>query len=1319
MIAFISFLFRCGRTLTALLFACGLLALFAIPAGAQTAKPFGVITLYHGINQPTGVALDSGGNVYVSDSSSGAVKRISVASGYTTVSTLSSGFNQPNGIAVDGSGNLYVADTGNNAVKQITAVSGYTTVNALGSGFIKPMGVALDAGGNVYVADSGNNAVKQISAASGYTKVITLSSGHSQLSGIAVDSSENVYVAESGNNAVKEILAAGGYTTVNTLGRGLNKPVGLALDASGNLYIADSGNNAVKQVSAAGGYTTVTTLSGGFNLPSGIALDANGNVYVADSSNNAIKEIVSGAVMLPTTAVGSTSTSLCIPFTFETGGQIGSPVLLTQGTAGLDFADARTGTCSTNGASNRYNAGDVCTVNINVTPKFPGQRMGAVELTTTAGAVIATSPVYAVGTGPEVSFPANAAVKTVSSDFNTPYGVALDGRGNIFIADFGKNAVNEILAVGGYTTINTLGSGFNYPTGVAVDGSGNVFIADQGNNAVKEVLESGGYTTINILGSGFSYPTGVTVDGSGNVFVADYGNNAVKEILAAGGYITVHTLGSGFNYPTGVAVDAAGNIYVADTGNTAVKQITAASGYTTVNTLGSGFNQPTGVAVDASGNVYVADKNNVAEILAVGGYTTVTALSSGFSNAMGIVLDGGGNVFVADYGNGAVKQINLSDPPALTFAITAVNATSTDSPMAVTFANIGNAALTFPTLANSNPSVAPEFSVDNSSSCPIVASSGSGGSLGAGESCTYAVDFTPTAAGTISGSLIVTDTQLNAAAPNFSKQSIALSGTGSAENPATLAVTSSANLSTYSAQVTFTAVVTPAINMGAPGGTVTFLDKGNAIGTGTVSGGVATFPTSTLVVGTHTITASYSGDANYGVSTASLASNPLIVKQAGTTTSVTSSVNAQAFGNSITFTATVSSNAPATGTPTGSVTFMDGGNPIGSGTLSGGVGTFTTSTLAAGSHTITTSYGGDANFFGDTGVLTGNPLVMNKANTTTTLFPSQNPSVYGQAVTLNATVAPMGTGTVTFYSGTVMLGSCELSAGWCTYATSNLPVGVMTLTAVYSGDGNYSTSTSASFKENEIKASSSIALQTSAPILVNNPVTLTVKVTSLVSGMPTGTVAFLDANNPLGTATLDNTGSACLTTSTLPVGFNSLTAVYSGDSNFYGANGAAVSMVQDFQLQLSQEVSVVQFGGIATYKVKVSPTNGTTFPGTISFGLTGLPVGATYTASPILAGSGAQTITVQVQTPAHLQASRMGSSLLALGLLLPFAGLIGLRKGMRGRATLGAALFVLLLMIGMLDMSGCAGNGEASYCLELTASSGNLQHFLILHLGIK
>jgi hypothetical protein len=183
-------------------------------------------------------------------------------------------------------------------------------------------------------------------------------------------------------------------------------------------------------------------------------------------------------------------------------------------------------------------------------------------------------------------------VKIVGSGFNQAAGVALDGAGSVFVADTYNGAVKELLAGSGYVTTKTLASGLSFPQSIAVDTSRNVFVADQGDalstdhslNQVKEIVAAGGYTTINTLGSGFIYPSGIAVDASSNVFVADTGNNAVCEILAAGGYTTTKTLGGGFQTPAGVAVDANGNIYVADTNNFALKEILAAGGYVTVNT---------------------------------------------------------------------------------------------------------------------------------------------------------------------------------------------------------------------------------------------------------------------------------------------------------------------------------------------------------------------------------------------------------------------------------------------------------------------------------------------------------------------------------------------------------------------------------------------------------------------------------------------------------------------------------------------------------------------------------------------------------------
>ena len=332
----------------------------------------------------------------------------------------------------------------------------------------------------------------------------------------------------------------------------------------------------------------------------------------------------------------------------------------------------------------------------------------------------------------------------------------------------------------------------------------------------------------------------------------------------------------------------------------------------------------------------------------------------------------------------------------------------------------------------------------------------------------------------------------------------------------TTSVTSSLNPSVFGQPVTFTATISPvAPGTGTPTGTVTFFDEVGPIAIAALSGGVATFTTAALAAGVHTITTSYGGDGNFNGSTGSLTGNPQVVNKANTATSVTSSVNPEVFGQSVTLTATVSPVAPGTGTPTGTVTFLDGGSPIGTGTLSVGVATFTTAALAAGNHTITTSYGGDGNFNGSTGSLTGNPQVVNKANTTTSVTSSANPDVFGQSITFTATVFPVSpaagspTGTVTFLDGGSPIGTGTLSGGVATFATAALAVGNHIITTSYGGDGNFNGSMGSLTGNPQVvnKANTTTAVTSSAnPSGPGQSVTFTATVSPVApgSGTPDG-----------------------------------------------------------------------------------------------------------------------------------------------------------------------------------------------------------------------
>jgi hypothetical protein len=272
------------------------------------------------------------------------------------------------------------------------------------------------------------------------------------------------------------------------------------------------------------------------------------------------------------------------------------------------------------------------------------------------------------------------------------------------------------------------------------------------------------------------------------------------------------------------------------------------------------------------------------------------------------------------------------------------------------------------------------------------------------------------------------------------------------------AVVSSPNPSAFAQSVTFTATVTP--SSGGPAtGTVTFVDTttGTTLGSPSLDGsGQATLATAALGTGPHTVTATYNGDATFATSSGSVTQT---VNQTGTSVALVSSANPSSFGQAVTFTATVTSGA---GTPTGTVTFLDGATTLGTATLSGNTATFSTSSLAAGSHSITASYGGDANFAAATSPALSQTVGL--AATSVTLASSVNPSNFGQAVTFTATVtggAGTPTGTVTFRDGAVAIGTASLANGIATFTTSSLSLGTHQITASYAGNASYTANTSA------------------------------------------------------------------------------------------------------------------------------------------------------------------------------------------------------------------------------------------------------------------
>jgi sugar lactone lactonase YvrE len=982
--------------------------------------------------------------------------------------------------------------------------------------------------------------------------------------------------------------------------------------------------------------------------------------------------------------------------------------VLTRGISGLDFANAGGGTCS--GANLLQN--QTCTVNVTFTPAAPGLRKGAVVLLDSSNNVIGTTYIYGYGQGPlgvftpgTISTAAGSGVYTVynnnqtsiDGDLDQPSAIALDGAGNLYIADSLHNVIREVTPSNGsyangiMTTIaGTSSPGYtgdggpaidatlDGPRGLAIDGAGNLYIADTNNNVIREI-NAVTHVITTIAGTGAAgpggngpalsatlrAPEGVAVDASGNVYVADTGNQLVRKIsggqittIAGDGYVDANGNGrfagdggpatsASLNKPLAVALDSSGNIYIADSQNNRVREvftsgaqvgdITTFAGSSSVGFGGDGgpatsaaLYTPSGLAFDAAGNLYISDTQNerIRKVYAAGpqagdintiagnGALDYTgdggaATSAAIYDPLGLAIDGQGNLFIAAALNQRVREIYATPVELLVSSQFPVRISQASAVLDQNLEDDGNSPLSITSITPDSNASYSAADTTCSTSSPVSVDT----------TCTIGAQFAPTGStlGVETGHITIADNASN------TPQIIDITGTAESINAVTITILGKPNPAVYQQNIVFSINVASAPSTGTPSGTVTIASDGTQIGTATLdANGNATFSTNSLPIGTHTITVTYPGDSVHEKGTQTYTQVVLPPTQIQLTSSTPG--NTAVYGTNITFTATFTgeSGGPI---PTGSVTFTANNQTYVAPISPSGVATVSINNLPVGTDAVTASYAGDTNNPPSNASLNE---VITAIQTTLQLMASNTAPTYGSDVIFTATITPTPTGTgsesVAFYDSAsctgALLGTGTVGSGQAAITTNQLPAGTDTICAKYSGDSIDAAAT-ATVTVTVAKLQPSMALTASpaSPSLAGTPLTFTATLTGS-STPPSGQVTFTANGNAFGSAVTLVHGVATLSGVSLPPGAYTVAASYAGDSNNLSATASIP--YSSTQAQTAVAITPNPAAGIAgipdslTARVTVTSSVGITGSGgiptgTVQFYSNGTALGAPQT----------------------------------------------------------------------------------------------------------
>ena len=933
-----------------------------------------------------------------------------------------------------------------------------------------------------------------------------------------------------------------------------------------------------------------------------------------------------GQSTFPSLSVEATSAAQAVTLTVNSPGTVSAIKVLTGGTAGLDYSYAAGGTCVAGNSS-----GPSCTVMVTFTPRFPGVRSGAVVLTDGSGNPMATTYLTGIGEGP-LSVATAGEITTIA--------------GNGVLA-------RVILPLAGGT--QALNIPIHEPLGEAVDGAGNVYYTDSGNDLIGKVdihgnvtivagTDSGGYGSNGTLATSaeLSAPSGIILDGAGNIFFADSGNNVIREIIAATGVIETvagtgnpgYTGDSGaatqatLNNPQGIVMDANNNLYISDTGNNVIREVSATGGIITT-IAGTGvpsfggdggpaslayLNQPWAVTLGPDGSLYIADfaNNRIRKINPAGTITTVVgtgeanysgdlgqALSATLQLPSSVVTDAAGNLFIADSGNNRVRKVNVTTQIITTVA--------------------GNGS-------------------------PISCCDGTNADSG-----TPTMDRVYGLALDASGNLYIADRlgllvrEVYGAVGRFQFKDIKKTNTSP---PQIQRIDNDGNAPLHlSVPVSVIAAGATVINSAVDPSTTT-CSTGAMLPGAECNIGVEFKPMETGSPALGQINV-YSDSANSPV-VIDLFGNSLNIEP--TTTTLTSNVNPSPFGQSVTFTATISSLY--TGTLTGTVQLIDTSNGnalIGSSSSVNSTtrtATVSVSNLALGVHQIIavfTDSPSDANNTNSQSAPYAQ-TVKQAASLALTSTPPTTAQVY-ENVTVTATISEMPTGGIAptgvivfsdSVPGSPLNGPVSLNNnGSASISTTLLAAGLHHITATYAGDTNNSPASN-TLTETVYTATTTTTLTTPTPsVPLTTLVTFTATVVGNNASTPTGTFTFYDGQTQLGQPQpVSNSGSASLSASFVTTGVHSITVSYSGDSDYATSSATLAETVNKIATSTAvvSSANPANAGATVNFTVMVTAASSTT-PNVPITGTVSLIDGSTVIGTGTLAALGTGPATASVVIP--------------------------------------------------------------------------------------